>query len=358
MSYTPNFNDKRVITRCKQAVGFTLGCFDTKDQREWSSRHIDKYFGISSNKLSNFLRKTLLIVTDAHYSKDHGKCKKYVYNQAGVQFIQQECGFEYKEDQELVEETALDIFFEELKEKDFSYEEAPRNKRLLHPLQNYRKQYKRNILKQFDFVYEYDIVACAPTLLHQHSWRFSDGHWLEAIGEYTTDRSAIRKRLALEADLPEKNIKKIMTALFSGGFFSTSPKSAIFKLCLEDASRVKFLKQDTFIIRLLADIKQMWIYLSDELPVIQKVTNTGKIRNMQMTPKAKWNLYFKIERRILDFIRCYLETEDHKVFLEHDGFTTDTEVNINELTEYIYQNTDYDLLFDEQLDNTVYSVDT
>jgi hypothetical protein len=52
-------------------------------------------------------------------------------------------------------------------------------------------------------------------------------------------------------------------------------------------------------------------------------TKTGKIRNQQMSSRNKWNLYFQLERQVLDCIRTALKENKFQSFLIHDAFATD-----------------------------------
>ncbi len=92
MAYTPNFNDPRVIARSKQAIGFACGVMSTTKPHAWSSRYIDKYFGISSNKLSRYLRDKLLICTDDYYryNSTSNQCKQYKLNQTGLDYLREQ----------------------------------------------------------------------------------------------------------------------------------------------------------------------------------------------------------------------------------------------------------------------------
>ena len=89
--FIPNFNEKRTIDRCKRALGFACGVMSPTKSHSWSSRYIDKYFGISSNPLSKYLKKELLIVTDDFYrfNSAQNKCKEYILNQSGVDSLRE-----------------------------------------------------------------------------------------------------------------------------------------------------------------------------------------------------------------------------------------------------------------------------
>ena len=87
MTYQPNFTDPRVQRRIKRAIGFASGVISATRPQQWSTRYIDRWFGSQRNDLSRYLREQLLIVTDNHWNKDSGKCKEYLLNPAGVNFL-------------------------------------------------------------------------------------------------------------------------------------------------------------------------------------------------------------------------------------------------------------------------------
>jgi hypothetical protein len=89
-TYQPNFNNPRVVSRCKLALGFACGVMSENKSHPWSTRYIDKFFGNQRNDLSKYLRKTLLICTDEYYrynSDDKNKCKEYRLNKEGVRSL-------------------------------------------------------------------------------------------------------------------------------------------------------------------------------------------------------------------------------------------------------------------------------
>jgi hypothetical protein len=87
MVYNPNFNDPRVMTRVQQAYGFSLAIMSPTKSHQWSTRFIDKHFGVSSNSLSKYLREVLLVTTNNHWSIEQHKCKEYILNSVGVDYL-------------------------------------------------------------------------------------------------------------------------------------------------------------------------------------------------------------------------------------------------------------------------------
>lgn len=344
-----NFNNARTRKRIKSALGMTLGCLDEHKPRELGTRFIDKFYSGQSNATGKWLRSQLLITHNNTWNYVNKRCKTYTYNPQGVQQVKEILGIMNTPAQDIVKEQLQACYDTELKTKKFVYRQAEHSGRLLHPLQNYRREYKRNILAQNNLTHEYDIVCCAPTLLHQFSWQFSHGHVLNAIDDYITNRTVHRQRLADSTDLPVKNIKKVINALFSGGKLAANNYSSLFALCEYDPARMIYLQNDSFICDLKQDIRQMWKYMKPHLESTG-IPQINKRYTTYMTPKNKWNVYFSLERSVLDSIRVYLFEQSNDVFLEHDGFTSQRDVDTDLLSEYIKTNTGFDVLFEKKDD--------
>ena len=57
------------------------------------------------------------------------------------------------------------------------------------------------------------------------------------------------------------------------------------------------------------------------------------------TSKQKWAYYFSRERQVLDVIRDHLAQTSNRVFTEHDGFRTERQVDLDQLTREIHEKT-------------------
>ena len=94
----------------------------------------------------------------------------------------------------------------------------------------------------------------------------------------------------------------------------------------------------------------MWDYIKLVLPKRTIIgTKTKKERNLPLNSKQKWGLYFDLERKVLNAVRKYLDQKEIKYFLEHDGWTTNEELNMNELTTFIEQETGFMIQLDYKL---------
>jgi len=372
--YTPNFNDPRTLDRVKHAYGFTKAVMSEDKETNWSSRTIDKYFGQQQNKLSKYLRQKLLICTNECYDMHKGKCKSYKSNPSGLSFIKEillgnkdivqldsednnnnshstlypsvlQVGMQL--DRKLINNWCIREFGEELKTLDFNYND--KSNRLWHPIQNIKKENKKIFLAEMGLGNHYDIEACAPNLIKQYAEHTGMDEPLTALNQYLNDKNNVRTRISEQMEVPIDIAKIIVNALFCGARIGNNPDFAISQLLGHDISRITWLKEDPYILQLRADIKTCWDYIEPHLPKRYITTKNGIKRKSPLTSKRKWNLYFEQERKVLDQVNRYLHLTDNKCFLEHDGFVTEHRIDLNDLQDFIYQTTNYNLTFKEEI---------
>lgn len=360
MKYQPNYKDPRVINRIRHAYGFSRGCMSIDKPSSWSKSYIDKYFGTQNHNLSKFLRNHLLICINHNYNKEQGITKQYKLNPRGVeyirsiltgndqQFIQWAKTNNYKDEithtntspcvAHLYDEYIVSKFCEreygvELKSLEFTYQDKA--SRLWHPLQNVKREHKKRIMAEAGLSYQYDIDACAPTLLLQHAQHLGMDEYLFAINEYLKNKDEIRNQLAKEIEVDPQTIKVIINALFCGARLGTSPEFAISHLLKNDKAKIIYLKENEFITQLRKDIKVIWDTIETSLPVIKKQMPNGKERKLPLNSKRRWAVYFQLERQVLNQVRTYLINTNNKHFLEHDGWNASQEINQQELISFI-----------------------
>lgn len=367
-TYTPKFSDPRIIARIKHAYGFTKAVMSEDKETNWSSRTIDKYFGQNQNKFSKYLRNTLLVCTNSRYDMHNGKCKSYKINTSGLSFIKEillgntdivqmdsmdndntlsptlypsvlQVGMQL--DRKLINTWCIREFGEELRTLDFKYKD--KSNRLWHPIQNIKKENKKIILAEMGLGNHYDIEACAPNLIKQYAEHTGMDEPLLALNQYLTDKDNVRKRISDELEVPNSIVKIIINALFCGARIGHNPDFALSQLLDHDRARITWLKEDLYITQLRADIKTCWEYIEPHLPKSYITTSNGIRRKAPLTSKRKWNLYFEQERVVLNQVRTYLELTDNNHFLEHDGFITKNQVNINDLKNFIEETTHFNL---------------
>jgi hypothetical protein len=83
-----------------------------------------------------------------------------------------------------------------------------------------------------------------------------------------------------------------------------------------------------------------------------KTTKSGKQRKVALSSKKKWQLYFELERQVLNEVQDYLRLTKNRYFLEHDGWATEHQINEHELNQYIRDKLGFDVKFKmEHLEN-------
>ena len=356
MSYKPNFTDPQVRRRIQRAIGFACGVMSTTTPHAWSTRYIDRWFGVQSNALSRYLRQRLLIETNSHWNKDTGQCKQYLLNALGVGDLCDHIGSDRTQLAPIVRLVAQSEYHQELNTGEFQYHDQSR--RLWHPLQNFRREYKREVLEQHGYTWHYDIRCSAMTLIHQHSQRIpqviQDGAWqqgamdlyLFALRDYLRDRHRIRHQIAQEADLDPDTVKRVVNALLAGARLSTNPTTEIYRMLRGDVSCIQFLQQHEYLTALRADIKICWDYIAPTLPRRTVTQANGRPRRLPISSRQKWGVYFDLERQVLDVIREFLCESDNRYFLEHDGWSCQNEIDQTSLSHRIQHRTGFQVEFE------------
>jgi len=351
--YQPNFNDPRIISRCKLALGFACGVMSETKSHPWSTRYIDKFFGKSNNPLSQYLRKTLLICTDEYYrfnSDDKNKCKEYRLNKEGVRSLRENLKIDNIQLYPSVAEVAKTDHLEELITGNFTYND--KSNRLWHPLQRYRKEYRTQILGNAGYLYDYDIECCAPSLIHQYAQHLGMDEYLFALRRYLNDRTQVREEISKEIELPIQAIKEIINALFAGAVISKNTESDIYHILNGDIARIEYLKQNEFLKELVSNIKICWSYIRPQMQKRTRLIN-GKERLLPLNARQKWNVYFELERLVLNSVRTYLDNNSYRYFLMHDGWSCNREIDRDELENYVRDNTGYEIKFDYVKTNNI-----
>jgi hypothetical protein len=359
-AYFPNFDDPRVIKRIINALGFSIGVLSENTPRQWSSRYIDNFFGQPQNPLSKYLRQKLLICTSERYSKDQGYCKEYILNEDGYNELRAivkpvivnntppklnsslnpsvPAFAKVSFDSYVVKKFITKEFNKELKTGKFIYN--TKSHRNFHALQSVKNEYRAPILSDYGYNYNYDIEACAPTLLLQYSRQLGNDLWLPFMDEFLINKTQVRIDLAERAELEIKDVKVLINSLFCGARLGNNPMFSLSQLLNNDESKVKFLQQDEFLTGLRDEIKIIWSYIN---PTISRSKNLKTKRLKPISSSQRWNVYFQLESEVMSAVRSYLKKNKIKHFLEHDGWVCDIQVDVNQLLSDIELETGFNV---------------
>lgn len=388
--YRPAFYRKDVRKRIKKNLCFLRMILRTKSERSLSHSMIKELF----NDSYKYYSRILLLKSHNSYSVYEGRTKEYKLNMDGVRYIKYMMENPYspitwrqwqnssmdisknkskndteihkvvrksrnsnpfgKDDHEVME------FMDEAYGKqaisgDFQY--YHKNNREWNTLQLCKRTFKKPFLAKYNYNHMYDIQTCAPTLLYQYAKECGLNTPLIAIENYLANKQVIRMDLADAIESPISDIKKVINALFCGARLIRNKKfSKIYNMFNDrpddQDAIVEVLKQDEFIKQLMEDIKVMWNAIAPYEFTPRYCTcvrkNTGVVyqRKCQVTSKEKWNVYFRLEHSVGKCIKDYLGGHTLKYFYEHDGFSSDMEIDTEELSSYVMENSGYQLKFD------------
>ena len=394
-SYTPNFNDPRVIKRLKTAYGFTVSVISLTKPKDWAKVYIDAHLGQQQNQLSQWLRDILLICKDHSYSVDAHISKKYIRNGIGCEYIKQVINHKTTLDyQSWLKENEYDLidvkgddfikinsyhtavdkcivnhfidqeYGHQLRTGEFTY--TDKSNRYWHHLQNTNKEIKEPVLASYGYNHHYDISTCAPTIiLNLALAKGIDPNKIQTILDYIEHKSYIRTELAKHLNLPLKSIKILLNALFCGARIGVGSRFQLSKLFDNNRAIARSVKNNQWIIDLRKDIAACWKVIEQDLsvryveikdengkPVIDYSTGEIKMRKLPLDCRTKWDVYFTNERKILNSAIGYMKSiSDNRFFTEHDGWCSSIELDLNELTSKIKSDTGLDIVIDYKFIN-------
>jgi len=353
--YTPNFNDPRIQRRCHNALGMAVATLRTDKARPLGVKFIRKYFGQCQKDISKWLKGQLLITHCDLYDYERHYCKQYKLNESGARYVADMLGIDLdinntESTKRIVVNWAKDNFADQFS-GGFEYED--RSHRLWNPLQNIPSEQRQALFAEHGFKHIYDIKTAAPTLLYQLYLK-QGGAGLSVIEDYIAHKDVIRDTLALAVGIEPKTAKQVITALFAGACISTNSRHALYRMLDYNDLAIGLLKHNTWLSELITDIRSMWALIKSNERVIlayntdgsPKLTKTGKHKVETFTSSRKWSIYFREERRVNDLIQTYTALEGIKIFLEHDGFSSNRPVDMQDLSAFIQSEVGYHVDFD------------
>lgn len=353
--YNPNFNDPRIRRRCRAALGMAVATLRTDKARPLGVKFIRKYFGQCQKDISKWLKTQLLITHCDLYDYERHYCKQYRLNETGARKLADRLDIEFdvlkpETTKRIVVEWARDNFAEQFSGA-FEYED--RSNRLWNPLQNIPSEQRQALFAEHGFRHIYDIKTAAPTLLYQLYLK-QGGSRLSIIEDYITHKDVIRDTLAEATGIEPRAAKQVITALFAGACISTNTRHALFRMLDYNILTIERLKGNVWLSELITDIRSMWATIKSNERVIMayntdgtpKLTKTGRHKIETFTSSRKWSIYFREERRVNDLIQQYAAFEGIRIFLEHDGFSSNKPVDISALSAFIQDEIGYTVDFD------------
>lgn len=361
MQYTPNFSDTRVINRIQKAVDFVIAYQSNKHSKSIATRYIHHkdHLGNARNELSKYLKNILFIEIDSNWNYQTGKCKKYLIDAVGLEYLSNALievpnlsWEEYRKastnkvavQDKMLKASADNIIKahqEEIETGNFVYKN--KSNRNWHPLQFIPSSIRSDKFAKLGYNHNYDIECCEPTLLLQYARKQGLTKETPYLDYLLSDRSSFRKAIAEDCSITEEQAKSIITSLFNGGILAKSYSNTILRDILKyDFNAMTRLQNCILLSSLREDIKEMWSSIK---------SNMSAITSKRLTCKDKAKLYRELEEDVMGHIVKYLKRDKVLYFIEHDGFRTNHLIDIELLEGYIRSRTGYVIQIDYKHNN-------
>jgi len=339
MNTTFNFNDPRVRRRAASALAFVTTYTNAITPKSLSTRLIDQHLGQSQHPLSKYLRSLLLIEHDGHWNMMTGKTKQYLRNEAGCKELQLylDPNTDYSSTAESLVSAHVEQYSEELTTGRFKYKDA--SNRHWHPLQNIPSETRRRELSRYGYSHIYDIKCAAPSIiLHLARDIGVKLKHTSTIEDYITNRCEIRSKLSRDLQLSVSNTKRLLNMLFNGAPVGFNGDLATTRLLRGDTRAINAVKAHPYIQALRSEITYIWRRISNhqidgEYVIPRKYHSDGKKK--RISGSDRWQLYFVYERRVMDVVTAYLDRQCARYLIEHDGWSSNIQVDLSDLTDHV-----------------------
>lgn len=315
--------DPRVFKRVQRVLNWCKLHLHGERPTEVHNKVLTQVFGPSGNKWSKFLRDRLLF---RHGTYMNGVSSfKYTLNVLNFNLLEKEMKVQSAH-------TAYGEYklHADLKTLEFKYNE--KSDRFWHPLQNIKREQKQQFWTDNGLPFDYDIEACAPTVLFQLAERFGLNHLItEPIKQYLANKDAFRQHVAVLTGCSLPTAKRIINSLFNGAKLARNGFCSAYKALDCNYEAMTRLQEDQQVKLLRFAIKQMWNRIQQHTQYDLK------------TSRAKWSVYFKFEKAFVQCITMFCLKNKTKLFTEHDGFRTNKLVDKDALIAFIKEKTGFDL---------------
>lgn len=336
-TYRPNWADPRVKTRVERVLAWCTDNLRETSAKPVPKQQLESVFGPIGNRLSDYLRATLLIRSDLY--KPGLRYYKYQLRKNSIaKLASRACVNEKFVDTSTPEQTLQrlnDKHKDELSKLAFTYK--TKSNRYWHPLQNIKSDLKDRFWSN-RLPYSYDIEACAATLFFQTALKCGLNTLIsDVLKDYVDNKTEWRSRIAELSGLPAAQNKKLINSLFNGGRLAKNSYCTAFQMLREHHSpgqathHMDLLQNDRDLSRLRVAIRHGWSRIANKL-------------NMNLNQsQLKSVVYFGLERRVLDAMKAELDSQGLKYFTEHDGFRTDKQVDLPKMYAAVKAATGYDI---------------
>jgi hypothetical protein len=336
--YKPNLNDPRVKKRVQQALAW---CESLELERRPKSIHHGKLREIFGNTGRNPGRwlLTKLLRQVGGYARGQFSFS-YVLNVEGYERVHAMCGTERRSASEIVAEKYAGII-----SGTETVEYVDHGDRRYHPIQNLKREVRAN---HFDGWWDYDIEACAPTLIYQYvSVGQEEGwgtKWLPTVRRLVHDKSGMRTHVKELTNLDDGTVKRLINGLFFQMVLSPNSACLAFQLLGQNVELLYRLRSDPLIKAIRREVRFMWNVAASRyaLEVARASIKEWRPRSIsEKKPKLRSLIYRKLERQVMEAMETVLPDSRKGCILMHDGFLIKDRADVEVLERTVLERTGY-----------------
>ncbi len=340
-TYKPNFSDKRVRKRITTVLGW---CAQKLVGKKRGARvgweEMQEVFGNTSQRgLSQWLRANLLEQTDQF--QPGVRSNAYVLRRSGYEKIYALMGTQPPSDLEILQRKFADI----LLGRPLTYKDN--GLRRFHEIQNIRRDLRKQLFAGW---WDYDIEACAPTLVHQYATQqhqFLHGGSpkpFPAIARLVNDKVAVRHEIAEFACLDLQSTKEVLTMLLFKASTAPHHKNSLFARFKGNRQRFEAFLGHPFVEEFRANVDAMW-KLAFEHDDRERHIAGKRPRLFKRASKRRMHIYLGLERRVIDAMP--LEVTDGNLVLMHDGFMSAARIETEQFVAAVKDKTGFEVRLSE-----------
>ena len=303
---------------------------------------------VFTNKLGKLFKEVLLICTNHSYLNIEGKefTKKYKVNERNLAILVKSattltepaiCVLVFTPEKEVdhwVSNYYKKKYAKELAgEKSFSYYD--KSHRLWNELQNLTSEDKQEVFGDtlpFDYDVSTSLISHMLADVQKLDKTFDKNNY-NLIIEYRDNKKLIRQKVGELLDIDQDSVKKLFAYLNNNGIISASPFMSLIKI-VGSKEKVELMKRNKFFRHYRIQIKSLWrwwIYKNNT-----EILFRGAKDRIRISNQKRYELYFHRERKLLDVMKEYLDQNGLVYFLEHDGFRSNKEVDLDQLHQFIF----------------------
>jgi hypothetical protein len=354
----PNFNDPRVRRRMELALGWVLTQMSVEEKpKPLYSRDIGapNALGPLNQSLPRWLKYHLLTCVNDAYSMDRGTCKTYILNLEGTRMVAEILGYNVftglsKDLEKLQMQLGVEYMHKHFDIDNIQYREV--SNRYWNKIQNIRRTTRNKFLSDNGLTEQYDIQCAAQSLIYQTYLMHTDKR-LMMIENYITNRSDIRKKIANDVDISVSNVKQLLTAMNNNSRLQAHMRCETYHLADYSPRKVHLFNNHPSVVYLKAETSQMWKELGKHMVRETTTTSNGTTRKVNLNGSSKSQLYFSLEKQVMDVAYAYLDSINKKYIRLHDAFVTQpiSQSDVTQITNQIKSITGYDVILDKSVIN-------